>query len=92
VFRFDPEGRFVFISEPVEDILGYTPEELVGRPFTELIPDKELAEQATETFEQALSGRSIEEEYLVIESKSGNEIVFDVRKVPLYESSVPKED
>jgi len=92
VFRFDPDGRFVFISEPVEDVLGYTPEELVGRPFTDLIPDEELVEQATETFEQALSGRSIEEEYLVIESKSGNEIVFDVRKVPLYESSVPKKD
>jgi len=92
VFRVDPEGRFGFISDPVEDILGYTPEELVGRPFTELIPDEELVKQATETFEQALSGRSIEEEYLVIESKSSNEIVFDVRKVPLYESSVPKED
>ena len=92
VFQFDPEGRFVSVSEPVEDILGYTPEELIGRPFIDLLADEEPVEQAIDTFEQALTGRSIEEEYLVIESKAGTEIVFDVRKVPLYDSAVPEAD
>ncbi|WP_241211174.1 ATP-binding protein [Halorubrum lacusprofundi] len=92
VFRIDTDGQFTFISDTAEDLLGYTPEELVDRPFSLLLPDNASVELATETYEQALAGQSVEEEYLVVESKTGDQVVLDVRKVPIYESTVPKEN
>ena len=37
VCAVDREGRFVFVSAACERILGYTPQELVGRPMIELV-------------------------------------------------------
>jgi diguanylate cyclase (GGDEF)-like protein/PAS domain S-box-containing protein len=36
VYRIDPEGRFTFVNDAVER-LGYRPEDLVGRHFSEII-------------------------------------------------------
>jgi len=36
VYRIDPEGNFIFINSSVE-ALGYTPDELLGKHFSELI-------------------------------------------------------
>lgn len=69
VFRIDTDGQFTFISDTAEDLLGYTPEELVDRPFSLLLPDNASVELATETYEQALAGQSVEEEYLVVEER-----------------------
>ena len=33
VWRIDMQGRYTFCSDLVEEILGYTPEEVIGRPF-----------------------------------------------------------
>ena len=33
VWRIDMQGRYTFSSDLVEEILGYTPEEVIGRPF-----------------------------------------------------------
>ena len=38
------EGLFIYISPPVEKMLGYTPEELVGRDIRELFPPAYLPE------------------------------------------------
>jgi len=37
VCAVDKQGRFVFVSAACERILGYTPDELVGRPMIELV-------------------------------------------------------
>lgn len=33
VWQIDMQGRYTFSSDLVEEILGYTPEEVIGRPF-----------------------------------------------------------
>ncbi|MEA3239012.1 MAG: PAS domain S-box protein, partial [Candidatus Bipolaricaulota bacterium] len=33
VWRIDMQGRYTFSSDRVEEVLGYTPEEVIGRPF-----------------------------------------------------------
>ena len=37
-YEVDAEGRFVFVSPAITGLLGYTPEELTGAPFSKLIP------------------------------------------------------
>jgi len=42
VYEVDAEGRFVFVSPAITPLLGYTPEELTGAPFSKLIPPDQL--------------------------------------------------
>ncbi|KAI7823384.1 hypothetical protein BC939DRAFT_451957 [Gamsiella multidivaricata] len=42
-----PEGRFVWVSESIFDVLGYTPEEIVGRPVYEFIYSEDIAASKT---------------------------------------------
>ena len=37
IFSIDPQGDFVYVSESINRALGYRPEELIGRPFREII-------------------------------------------------------
>lgn len=41
-YEVDAEGRFVFVSPGITGLLGYTPEELTGAPFSKLIPPDQL--------------------------------------------------
>ena len=44
----DREGYFLFVSAASEQIFGYTPEEMIGRPFTDFVypGDRERTLQA----------------------------------------------
>jgi PAS domain S-box-containing protein len=41
VYKIDPDGNFTFINEAVE-MLGYTPEELIGKHFSKIISPEEI--------------------------------------------------
>lgn len=92
VFRIDTEGRFTFVSEPVEELLGGKPEEYVGRPFVEVLPDEETVELGTRLYSQVLAGHTVENEYFSLESKAGEDPVVDIRATPIYRGDVPPED
>ena len=56
IFVLDAQGRYVFLNPRVKDLLGYRPEELIGRHFTDLFaPESQpqaralLGEEATST-------------------------------------------
>lgn len=78
----DEEGRFTYHSPSVEQILGYDPEALVGRPATELFhPDDEA--HLTAAFERILAGepgpasiehrvRRADGEWIWLESRAKN--------------------
>ena len=42
VWMTDAEGRFTFVSDPVTRILGWTPDELLGNRFEDLVPQSVL--------------------------------------------------
>jgi PAS domain S-box-containing protein len=37
IFSIDPQGRFVYVSESIQRALGYRPDEVIGRPFRDII-------------------------------------------------------
>lgn len=41
IYVLDPEGRFVFVNNAVDEILQYDPEELIGKHFSEIMPPHE---------------------------------------------------
>ncbi len=51
VFMLDKEGRFTFLNNKVESILGYKKTDLVGRCYLDIIEDNDL-ERASYLFEE----------------------------------------
>jgi PAS domain S-box-containing protein len=86
VWQTDAERRFVFVSPQVEKILGYTPDELVGRtPFEFLDPD--TIESSRYVFDTAaMTHQSIvlhESRWL---DRDGNLVVLESHATPSYNS------
>jgi PAS domain S-box-containing protein len=55
IYTLDLQGRFTSVNPAAERVLGYTPREVLGRPFTDfLTPDS--AQVALRHFGQGLSG------------------------------------
>jgi diguanylate cyclase (GGDEF)-like protein/PAS domain S-box-containing protein len=52
----DLEGRVIYVNGASRWLLGYTPEQMLGRHYGEFIPSEELA-KAAQKFERARSGR-----------------------------------
>ena len=42
VYSLDREGRFAFLNERVEDLIGFTRNELLGRHYSALLIEDEL--------------------------------------------------
>jgi PAS domain S-box-containing protein len=51
ILTVDGSGEIVFANRAIEEVFGYTSEELVGRPLTTLIPDR-LREAHVEGFDR----------------------------------------
>ncbi|WP_435066108.1 PAS domain S-box protein [Halobaculum sp. EA56] len=92
LFRIDLDGEFTYHSPSVEELLGYTPDELRGRQFTVVLPDAETAETAQALYECVLAGETVEETYLPLETKSGEVVYADIRGTPIYDADVPPAD
>lgn len=79
VFSLDRVGRFTFLNSRVKEILGYAPEELVGRYFSEILTE-ESWESTLETLELCKkSGRTTAEYQWEAVAKDGRLVVLDVR-------------
>ncbi len=89
VFQIDGDGRFSYISESIEDLLDYGPEEFLGKPFTAMLPDQETIEVAESVYQQVLTGETVQKEYFPLEHRSGDQVLVDIRVTPLYRGDVP---
>lgn len=56
IYTLDLEGRFTFVNQAVERVLGYQPLEALGKPFTEFLT-ADTAAVASRHFGQALSDK-----------------------------------
>jgi PAS domain S-box-containing protein len=87
VWEVDPEGRYTFASESVEHLLGYRPEEILGRTPFDLMPKPE-AERVSRLFCDIASARrpfsGLENTNL---HKSGRLVVLETSGVPVFDAS-----
>ncbi|MGI5862851.1 MAG: PAS domain S-box protein [Myxococcales bacterium] len=85
IWEIDPEARYTYVSPRALDLLGYTPSELIGRSFFELMPEAE-ARRAAEQFrayaEQRQPFKSFENEQ---RRKNGSLLVLESSGVPFYD-------
>ncbi|MGQ9630576.1 MAG: PAS domain S-box protein [bacterium] len=57
IFSIDGEGRFSFVNPRCESLLGYSPEELLGRPFVDIVAP-EMKDMAQALISRGLRGKA----------------------------------
>ena len=92
ISRIDDQQQFTFVSQSVQDALGYTPDELTGESIMRLVPNEQAASEAREHLSAVLDGEALEIEEFPVETKRGRVVYTDIRAVPIYEPSVPPEE
>jgi diguanylate cyclase (GGDEF)-like protein/PAS domain S-box-containing protein len=80
----DLAGRVTYISPPVETMLGFSPEEVIGLPVTELVGERSAREleRAVNAGLNNPAGRVRPIEYLV-QDKEGRDIWLEARPTPM---------
>jgi PAS domain S-box-containing protein len=69
IFATDADGRLTYVSPIIEAVTGYTPDEVVGRRYSEFICVEDLP-RATRGFDDLMAGHLYPSEYRVV-TKSG---------------------
>ncbi|MAO64051.1 MAG: hypothetical protein CL666_03550 [Balneola sp.] len=78
-----PDGVYEFVSPSVEKILGYTPDELIGKtPYSFFHPD-DLKRIQEESHEKALQGDAVQFIHYRIKRKDGDYIWFETATEPI---------
>jgi len=85
IWEVDPDGRYTFSNRAVADILGYRPEEVLGRTPFDFMPSAEAA-RLTRTFGAIAAARR---PFSGLENinlhKSGREVVLETGGVPVFD-------
>lgn len=80
-FEVSLAGTILWLNDKVEDLIGYSREELIGKPFGDLIAPESLAEVAQQ-LERLATGMSVASELTVIH-RSGARIEISVNSGPI---------
>jgi len=89
IYLLDQEGRFAFVNERVETLLGYKQEDVLGEHFSKIIFDDDI-DQANYTFNERRTGdRATRSTELRLRCKDGDNLrYFESRSVPIELSSI----
>jgi len=83
-YLIDFEGKFIDGNQAAQNLIGYTPEELVGKNFMEmdLMPPEELEKAAT-LFLRNLQGQPTGPDEYVLKRKDKKLIFAEMRTIPI---------
>lgn len=87
VWEVDQKGVFTYVSPQIRNLLGYAPEELIGKTPFDLMPNEE-AQRIAEIFKYSAANKtSIRNLENFNRHKDGRLVVLETSGVPFYDSS-----
>ena len=88
IWEIDSQGKFLYISPVVKDLLGYNPEELVNKlKYSDLFTSKDRLEDSTRMLNYLNSSRATDHLEQVLLTKDGNHIWVESYISPLYDQN-----
>lgn len=85
IWSVNLKGYYTFVSPVVKTIMGYEPEEVIGKLFSDFVPLDQVSE-VQKIFQPILAGQSLVRNHLINMSKEGKYVHLLVNAVPLYSS------
>jgi|GEM_PF-1011951 len=86
ISQIDTEGRIVFLNKRCADMMGYTPDELLGRKLSEFIVSDSVQQIYEDGRNLAEGGVLVNREY-EIRHKSGNIVSMICQVTPLFDKN-----
>jgi PAS domain S-box-containing protein len=86
VFETDLKGQIVFINHAGCDILGYSSEEMLGKPFLQFIAAEDQS-RCLQTSNNVLAGKFLGDNEFIILKKDGTRISAFIKSAPCKNSS-----
>ena len=83
IWEIDNQGRFTFCSEQSTTLLGYSPEELLGKSSLELLVPESAAKAAADLAKGLAEGHGYRQQERVARRKDGGEIHLLSAAVPI---------
>ena len=84
IWELDPQGLYTYASPAVEALLGYTPEELVGKVhFYDLFPAAERKALVASVFETFARREDIQDFPNTVVHKDGREVLLETTGLPI---------
>ncbi len=87
IWEMDTEGKYVYSNPVVESLLGFRPDEMLGKYFYDFFPDKEREALVHTTFQTMAEGKpisSLDAHYI---HKDGREIILEAKGVPFFDKA-----
>ncbi|MCF7818439.1 MAG: PAS domain S-box protein [Kiritimatiellales bacterium] len=85
IWEVDTDGRFIYASPQASDMLGYTPNELIGKRLMDLMPPKEAIAAEAIFKDIVAQGAPIPSMVNINKHKSGRTVVLETSAVPFYD-------
>jgi PAS domain S-box-containing protein len=87
IYSVDADFRIIYISLSVEKHLGYMPEELTGKPFTELgLLTGESLVRSIEDTKRIIKGEVLDAAEYELIAKDGTIRIAEIRSTPVYKN------
>ncbi len=83
LWEIDENGVYTYCSERVQELLGYTPQEMIGRRFHELMSSKDAQRFQNEFDKKSEHGKIIKDFENWIQHKDGHHICLITNGVPI---------
>lgn len=83
VWQMDESGAFVFSSATVQNLVGFEPGELIGRPYLSLMPVQEAVSFGPLLLEAMREGRPLQRALHRVIRKDGRTVLLDMNAAPL---------
>ncbi len=85
IWEIDADANFLYVSPGVEKLLGYRPEELMGKNAFDLMTERESEKVRKEYFEFVRKGKSFEHLININRHKDGREVVIESSGRPFFD-------
>ncbi|MHC4401908.1 MAG: sensor histidine kinase [Planctomycetota bacterium] len=85
IWELDEKGAFTYVSPQATKMLGYAPEELIGKTPFDLMPSDEAARVSGRYHEAVGTGEVVTDFEAVRLRKDGQRVVHEVSAVPVYD-------
>jgi PAS domain S-box-containing protein len=82
IYTLDPEGEFTFVGGAVESLLGFSPQELLGKHFTHVVYPKDTDRVWWRFNERRTGERATKRFELYLMTKAGKPKPFDIDYLP----------
>ena len=94
IYVLDKDGHFIFANREVEHLLGYKPEEVIGRHFSEVMHQEDVESVGHAFAERRTGDRATDRLEVRLKSRSGvmRDVEMDIRHFSLSATGIYQKD